>query len=121
MKESVVSLDSAIHLAHAVRWLSTEERVLQALRDDESEGAWLRIEATALSFIPSELQELIDAFAGVQHPVLSEAVRLQAMSKELGMEMLAHSKDEQRPHALQKKAVNDLMTGIEVLFGKLEG
>lgn len=120
MKENTVSLDSAIHLARAVRWLSTEERVLQALKHDESQGTWLRVEATALSYIPAELQELIESFSGINHPVIEEAKRLMAHSKELGMDMLTHSKDEQRPQELQEKAIRDLMTGIEVLFGKLE-
>lgn len=120
MKKSTVSLDSAIHLARAVRWLSIEERALQSARDHKDEGAWLRVEATVLHHIPAELEQLIKSFSGIQHPVLHEARRLKAISRERGMEMLAHSKDgDARPHRLQVRAVDDVMTGIEVLLGKM--
>lgn len=109
-----------MHLARAVRWLSVEERALLSVRDDDGEGAWLRVEATVLHHIPAELEELIGAFNGQGHPMLKEARRLQARSKELGMEMLAHSKDGLLPHDLQVRAVDDVTTGIEVLLGKLE-
>ena len=121
IKEKAVSLDSAIHLAHAVRWLSIEERALLAARYQYDEGAWIRVEATILHHIPSELTELIEAFSGIDHPIMAEAIRLKALCKERGMEMLAYSKSgPHKPRQLQVKAIDDVLLGIELMLGKME-